>query len=173
MQKRNVVAGTVLAAIMGITVGYEGVRTTAYRDAGGVPTICMGETLGVVMGQTATLQECKDRHVQSLIRHNEPLTKLPQMPVNVHIAVLDWTYNVGTGAAQRSTLWKYLQASQWEKACGEFTKWRFVAGKDCSKDRSCTGVWTRRVDERDLCLGKITPNQLLQKLGQPVVAEME
>lgn len=167
MQKRNVLAGSILTVSLGLTMGYEGTRTTAYLDAAGTPTICTGETLGVVMGQRATLAECEDMLYKSLIRHNEPLTKLPQMPPQVHVAVLDWTYNVGTGAAQRSTLWKYLQSEQWEKACGEFTKWRFVAGKDCSKDKSCTGVWTRRQDERDLCLGKITPTKLLQKLGQP------
>ena len=39
---------------VGIVGGFEGLRTKAYRDVVGVPTICFGETRGVKMGDTAT-----------------------------------------------------------------------------------------------------------------------
>lgn len=165
MQKRNKLAGGLLALAMGIAAGYEGCRTLAYPDVGNVWTICYGETAGVKRGDTATKQQCDSMLVRSLLKHNDPLTALPQMPPNVHLAVLDWTYNVGTGNARGSTLWKYLQQGEWDEACGQFTRWRFAAGKDCAKDKSCRGVYLRRVDESALCRGEITPEQLITKLG--------
>lgn len=165
--KHNLIGGTALLTVaMGIVAGFEGYRTTAYPDAGNVWTICYGETKGVRHGDTATKQQCDNQLVTSLLAHNEPLTRLNrELPDNVHLAVLDWTYNIGTGAATRSTLWKYLEAGQYAQVCQQFERWRFVAGRDCAKDKSCTGVWKRRQIERDLCTGAISPSQALTMLG--------
>ena len=170
--KRNILGGGLLAVAMGLAAGFEGYRTLAYQDTGNVWTICYGETLGVKRGDTSTRQQCDNQLVKSLLKHNEPLTKLPHdLPDNVHLAVLDWTYNVGTGAATRSQLWKNLQAGNYPAACKQFERWRFVAGRDCSKDRSCAGVWKRRQIERDLCNGTLSPEaaiaQLGSRLGEP------
>jgi len=164
MQKRNILGGGVLVMAVALTTQFEGFSTKAYPDAGNVWTICYGETKGVKRGDAATREQCDSQLIKSLLTHNEPLTKLPnELPDNVHLATLDWVYNVGATNATKSTLWKYLQQGKYNEACGEFTKWRYVAGKDCSKDRSCTGVYTRRIVERDLCMGKITINQALSR----------
>lgn len=170
MQKRNVLGGGLLVAAVALVSQFEGFSTKAYQDAGNVWTICYGETKGVKRGDTATRAQCDQQLVKSLIAHNEPLTKLPrELPDNVHLATLDWVYNVGETKATKSTLWKYLQQGAYPQACDEFTKWRFVAGRDCAKDKSCTGVYNRRVIERDLCRGNITVNDALVKLGaQPL-----
>jgi len=173
MQKRNILGGGLLAAAIALVGVLEGRSLIAYPDAGGVWTICDGETKGVKRGDKATPEQCDSQLVKSLIAHNEPLTKLPrELPENVHLAVLDWTYNVGATNATRSTLWKYLQQGNYPAACGEFTKWRFVAGRDCARDKSCTGVYKRRLIERDLCTGTMTTNQALVKLGaEPLAAD--
>jgi lysozyme len=174
MQKRNLLiggTGGVLGIAMGLIFGFEGYRTEAYPDTGKVWTICYGETLGVKKGDKATPEQCNNMLMQSLARHNKPFESLPnELPQNVHLAMLDWTYNVGVGAATSSTAWKYLKSGQYDKACAELPKWRFVTvnGKklDCSiKSNNCSGVWKRRQIEQDICLGKVTPEQALTMLG--------
>lgn len=58
------VAGATLATVIGLATpmiqDHEGLRTNAYLDPVGIPTICFGETLGVSMGDTATVAECHD-----------------------------------------------------------------------------------------------------------------
>ena len=39
--------------------GAEGLRTVAYKDPVGIPTACFGETQGVRLGQTYTVEECR------------------------------------------------------------------------------------------------------------------
>jgi lysozyme len=49
-----------LSICVGCLAGAEGLRTVAYKDPVGIPTICFGETKDVQLGQTATAEECKD-----------------------------------------------------------------------------------------------------------------
>jgi len=176
---RNKLAGSLLAGAIALAAGFEGVKYVAYQDVGNVWTICYGETLVVKRGDTATPTECKSQLIASLLRHNSPFEKLPrQLPAQVHLAALDFCYNVGTGACTRSTLWRHLETGRYEQACGEFTKWRYAAGRDCSQSGSqCRGVWERRKLERDICTGAVSIDQAAQRLGgkleSPDGAEME
>lgn len=56
--------GAILVLAAGVAAQHEGLRLHAYRDVGGVPTICYGDTHGVAMGQVATVAECKQRLAQ-------------------------------------------------------------------------------------------------------------
>ena len=168
MQKRNALfKGSLLTIVIGLVGTFEGYRTTAYQDTGNIWTICYGETLNVHRGKVATKAQCDNMLVQSLLRHNKPFESLPyELPDNVHLATLDWAYNVGTGNATRSTLWKYLKAGEWEQACDQLPRWAYVAGKDCSKrSNNCYGVYLRRHTEQQICLGQITGNHAIQALG--------
>ena len=56
------IAGILTAAgvLVVATVGdFEGLRTSAYPDVIGIPTICYGETRGVRLGDRRTVAECK------------------------------------------------------------------------------------------------------------------
>lgn len=50
------VAGSLAIGVIG---GYEGLRTRAYPDMVGVPTVCFGETRGVKLGDVYTVEQCK------------------------------------------------------------------------------------------------------------------
>lgn len=165
---KNKLAGSILAAAMALAAGFEGVKYVAYQDVGGVWTLCNGETLGVKKGDTATPEQCNNMLIAGLLRHNAPFEKLPrQLPANVHLAALDFCYNVGTGACTKSTLWRHLETGRYEDACQQFTRWRFAADKDCSKDGSgCRGVWERRKLERDICTGAVDIKKAAARLGQ-------
>lgn len=168
VQKKNALfKGSLLAIAIGLVGTFEGYRTESYQDTGKIWTICYGETLGVKAGQTASKQQCDNMLIQSLLRHNKPFESLPhQLPDNVHLATLDWVYNVGTGNATRSTLWKYLRAGEWERACDQLPRWSRVAGKDCSiRSNNCYGVYQRRHVEQQICLGQITGDQAIHALG--------
>ena len=169
---KNKLVGSLLAAAMALAAGFEGVRYVAYQDVGDVWTICNGETMGVKKGDTATPAQCKSQLIAGLLRHNAPLEKLPrQLPANVHLAALDFCYNVGTGACTSSTLWRHLQTGRYDEACQQFTRWRYAAGQDCSAAGSqCRGVWERRKLERDICTGAVSIEQAAAKLGQKLEA---
>jgi lysozyme len=47
-----------LVVVVALGGHFEGRKLQAYRDVGGTPTICDGETYNVKMGQVATPQEC-------------------------------------------------------------------------------------------------------------------
>ena len=57
-----------------------------------------------------------------------------------------FAFNVGTGAACRSTLVYHLKHRQWWQACDQLTRWVFVNG-----ERN-TGLENRRFRERTYCL---------------------
>lgn len=56
----------------------EGLSTSAYRDPIGIPTVCVGETRGVKMGDRYTREECLEMlspfggHESSKIRYALP-----------------------------------------------------------------------------------------------------
>lgn len=62
-------------------------------------------------------------------------------------AIMSWTYNVGTGAACRSTLVKRLKEGRYTEACNELSRWTRAGG------RELRGLVIRREKERLECLG--------------------
>ncbi|KUI98962.1 lysozyme [Vibrio sp. MEBiC08052] len=163
----NRLLGPVLFGAIAVTGAFEGVRQRSYQDPGGVWTICHGETAGVTQNQSYTDEQCAMLLASSLSYHNEPLESLNyQLPPNVHIAALDFSYNLGTNALRRSTLYKKLQAHDIDGACREFNRWVYVAGKDCRKVGSnCSGIVTRREIETQLCTGQLSVKEALVQLG--------
>ena len=147
-------AGGWLAVCVTLTAGAEGLRTAAYLDPVGIPTICFGETLRVKMGDTATVAECKAMLGKRLAQFDAELTRclpaLPTYPDERRAALVSWTYNVGSGAACASTLVRKARAGDMRGACDELLKWD-KATKAGVRIR-LPGLTTRRAEERALCL---------------------
>lgn len=143
-----------LAIALAVVAPFEGLRTVAYRDPVGIPTICFGETRGVQMGDTATRAECEAMLEDRLQEFHAGLAKclpgLPTMPPEVQAAFVSWAYNIGTGAACKSTLVKKARAGDLRGACNELPKWdkARVAGKLVA----LPGLTRRRAEEQALCL---------------------
>lgn len=55
LKKGSAIAATAIALIG----SWEGLRTVAYRNIVGIPTVCFGGTRGVKMGDRYTVDECK------------------------------------------------------------------------------------------------------------------
>lgn len=69
-----------------------------------------------------------------------------KMPPQVYDALVSFSFNVGTGAACRSTLVSFIKRQQWPRACDQLTRWVYVNG-EINK-----GLENRRARERAYCL---------------------
>lgn len=144
-------AAAVIALGLPMTAKWEGLENQAYWDAHGqVWTVCLGETEGVQQGDNYSDAEClgmfKERWAEF---HREMLACVPEMaeaPEEVQAAVTSWSYNVGIGAACKSTLAKHLRRSEWREACNQLPRWRRAGGQ------VLRGLVNRRADEQALCL---------------------
>lgn len=67
---------------------------------------------------------------------------------------MDWVYQYGSGAWQKSGMRRHLQAGQYRAACDALLRYRFAGGHDCSTpgNKICAGVWTRQVERHGKCL---------------------
>lgn len=148
---------TWLAVAIAIVAPAEGLRTAAYRDPVGIPTICFGETRNVKMGDTATRAECEAMLSTRLQEFHAALrTCLPALdaaPAEVQAALVSWSYNIGTGAACKSTLVRKARSGDLRGACDELPKWNKarVAGQLVV----LPGLTRRRAEERALCLSAL------------------
>lgn len=140
-------AGALAVATIG---GYEGLRTKAYRDIVGVPTICFGETRGVKMGDKRTIDECKAMLQDRLVEFESGMMACLKNPYDIpdvpYVQFLSLSYNVGLGAFCKSTLVKKLNRGDTRGACNELPKWNRAGG------RVSRGLTLRRAQEQKDCL---------------------
>lgn len=142
-------AGSAAVAIVATLVGgFEGVKTYAYRDPVGIPTICFGETKNVHIGDTATMTQCKTMLGDRLIEFSAGVDKCLVATVSdkTYAAFVSFAYNVGVGAFCGSTLVHLANGHQTVAACNELPKWNKAHGI------VLPGLVKRRAAERALCL---------------------
>lgn len=126
----------------------EGLRTVAYRDPVGIPTICFGETRGVSLGDTATVDECKDMLGSRVEEFGAAVDKCVTHPLPQarKAAYVSFTYNVGVSAFCGSTLVRKENAGDAVGACNELPRWNKAKGIPLP------GLTVRREKERVLCM---------------------
>lgn len=149
VSKRFIVGTTLATLCVGTITQFEGVRTTAYRDSVGIPTVCIGETKGVRMGQQFTLAECQAMLVDRLGRDFAPAIEAcvtRPMADDFYAAALSLSYNIGTGGFCRSSVVRHYNAGDRRAACNAFLLY------DKAKGRVLAGLVKRRQAERALCL---------------------
>jgi lysozyme len=161
--------GAVLAALVALVGGAEGIRTVAYSDPVGVPTICYGETLGVKLGQTKTVAECRAMFSTRLVEFERGMVsciKEPdRIPDKTYISLISFTYNVGVSGFCHSTLVKKINAGDLVGACNELPKWNKAGG------HILKGLTIRRAKEQVLCLDGVNGTRLapeVPKIVNPV-----
>lgn len=146
--------GSALAAAAVALIGaWEGVRTVAYRDIVGVPTVCFGETRGVKMGDRYTMEECRamlgDGIVEFEAGMRKCLTRPDAVPEKAYVAFLSVTYNIGQRAFCGSSMARLANAGNYRGACEALTAWNKAGG------RVVPGLVNRRADERRICLSDL------------------
>jgi lysozyme len=109
----------------------EGCRLTPYQCSAGVWTSGIGHTVGVVPKRDITEREAAANLVADVLNTERRLAVCVPvtMPQPVYDALVSFSFNVGTGAACRSTLVSYIKRHQWWQACDQLTRWVYVNGE--------------------------------------------
>ena len=156
MKKRQMLgAASAVVAAAAFIAPWEGLRTKAYPDIVGVWTVCYGETNGVQPGDSHTKAECDAMLSKQVKAYADRLSlciddvQEARMPEGMKAAVMSWVYNVGTGAACRSTLVRKLNSGDLVGACNELPRWNRAGGREIK------GLTNRRLAERKLCLASL------------------
>lgn len=130
----------------------EGCRLKAYQDVGGVWTIGYGDTGPWVRpGTKISQQEAEGRLMTRVQNEFGPaIDQMVKVPLEPHqrAALISWAYNVGLGAAQRSTLIRKLNEGDYDAVPVELRKWKKASG------RTVQGLINRREKEVALWLGQ-------------------
>ncbi|HBO6773379.1 TPA: lysozyme [Pseudomonas aeruginosa] len=130
---------------------FEGFSEKAYPDpAHGwrVPTIGYGTTSGVKMGDTITKERAEELLREDVKRFEGYVDRLVKVPLTQgqFDALVSFTYNLGPGALEKSTLLKLLNRGDYQGAADQFSRWVNAGGKRLG------GLVKRRAAERVLFL---------------------
>lgn len=134
------------AAGLALVKEHEGLRTSAYIDPVGIPTICYGHTgPDVRMGLRYTPAQCEQVLLRDIQFHRAGMERCIKRPLtpNQRDAVVSFAFNVGVPKACSSTLVRHLNAGNDRAAAAEFPKWdkarvdgRLVALRGLTKRRA-------------------------------------
>ncbi|EOG6119126.1 lysozyme [Cronobacter malonaticus] len=126
----------------------EGCRLKPYQCSAGVWTSGIGHTAGVVPTRDITEREAAVNLVGDVLKVEKALAVCAPVaiPQPVYDAVVSFAFNVGTGAACRSTLMGFINTKKWAQACDQLPRWVYVNGVRNA------GLENRRARERALCL---------------------
>jgi len=129
---------------------FEGWHNEAYLDPIGIPTIGVGFIDGVKMGDYMTDEEIVIRLRQELSRFKKGVGDLVNVKITQSMfdALVSFSYNLGVGSLQRSTLLAHLKSGNYQDGSQEFLRWNRAGG------RVLLGLQRRRDAERLMFLGE-------------------
>lgn len=110
---------------------FEGLRTKAYKCAGGVWTIGYGHTAGVKSGQRCTPVRARLWLHEDLAMAANEVGKLGlELTQGQAEALVDFVFNLGIGALKGSTLLKKIRAgADAAEIQSEFRRWVYAGGE--------------------------------------------
>lgn len=135
---------------------HEGELYKAYPDSGNIWTICRGHTKNVKKDDVATPEQCNkffEEDTLEAIAVVDRMTGGVTIPPETKKVFVDQVFNAGPANFAKSTMLKKIKAGDLAGACREFSRWVFVAGKDCRiRTNNCYGIVTRRAAQTTQCL---------------------
>lgn len=148
MSIKRFAASTLVISAVGLAMiaQHEDVRTDAYLDPIGIPTICAGHTEGVFLGQQRTLKECEVLLKQDATYAGRAIARCTKVDLTQgqYDALVATVFNIGGSAYCGSTLLRKLNAGDCWGAAREFDRWVYAKG------RKLRGLVKRRAHERAL-----------------------
>lgn len=129
---------------------FEGCALNAYKCPAGVLTIGYGHTNNVRVDDVITQKEAEDLLKIDLAQFEAGVSAAVKVALTQEQfdALVSFTYNLGVGALQSSTLLKKLNAGDYAGAADQFPLWNKV-GRTIFE-----GLVRRRAAEKDLFLSK-------------------
>ncbi|POA98395.1 muraminidase [Chromobacterium sinusclupearum] len=132
---------------------FEGLKLTAYQDSVGVWTIGYGHTgPDVRAGLTISNSQADQLLRLDLQRFEQGVSNLVKAVINQNQfdALISFSYNLGLGNLQSSTLLRLLNQGDYQAAAGQFHLWNKAGGK------VLPGLTRRRLAEQALFQGAAT-----------------
>ncbi len=117
---------------LAMTKSFEGLRLTAYQDVAGVWTVGYGHTgPGVHEGLTITEAEAEVYLRLDMMRAVVFVNHRVTVPItqNQFDALVDFCFNVGVGAFQKSSLLGYVNQGEFAAAAVQFSLWNRADGE--------------------------------------------
>lgn len=126
------------------------------------PTLGFGSTFHpdgtpVKMGEKTTpvraliIAQAHISKEEAKFRASLPNVKLYQTEYDIY---MNWMYQYGTGAWEKSTMRRELLKSNYVAACNGLLLYKKSGGYDCSVpgNKICAGVWTRQQERHKACM---------------------
>ena len=137
---------------------FEGLRLNAYRDSAGVWTIGYGSTRyhdgkPVKPGdKLASEAQASALFNNTLGYYEDAVNHFVKVPLTQHQfdALVSFTYNLGTGALQGSTLLRKLNEKDYTGAADQFLLWDKITDPATGQKRVLDVLAQRRSEERTL-----------------------
>jgi len=115
---------------------FEGLRTTAYRDGGGVLTIGYGHTSAAGAPTVKAGMKISEPEAVEILRRDvglfeKAVAKMVKVPLteNQFGALVSFTFNLGEDQVGSSTLIRKLNAGDYAGAAEQFDRWIYDNGK--------------------------------------------
>jgi lysozyme len=110
---------------------FEGCKLQAYLDSAGIPTIGVGHTHGVKMGDRCSQQQADIWLTQDLEDAGAAVASLVKVPLtqDQFDALTDFTFNLGVKRLAESTLLILLNKRDYHGAAAQFSRWIYAGGK--------------------------------------------
>lgn len=145
-------AAGIIAAAASFIAPHEGKVNRTYVDAAGYATACYGNRSVAIPGATFSDEECDLLLLSDVIVHVIAVDKLAKVPLTDEqwIALVSFSFNLGWGALQRSTLLARINAGDHAGAVEEFGRWVNAGG------RPLPGLVVRRAREARLYMSRLT-----------------
>lgn len=131
---------------LALTESFEGCRLTAYQDSTGRWTIGYGHTWMVYAGDTCTAGQAETWLIGDVAWAERAVNRLvtAQLTQGEFDALVDFTFNLGIGSLEHSTLLGLVDAGNFAAAANEFDKWDRAGGQVVA------GLLRRRTAEEQL-----------------------
>ena len=134
--------------LRGLIMKYEGLYLRSYLCPAGVWTIGYGATgQGIGPNVVWTREQAEARLELDMAKFWRAALKLsPCLALypEIHEAIADFCFNLGTGRYKGSTLKRRVDAEDWDGACEEIVKWVYGGGK------RLRGLVARRQEEAEI-----------------------
>lgn len=129
---------------------FEGLELRAYQDSVGVWTVGYGHTRTAEPEMEITPSDAERLLREDLEDTEKAVSHLVKVPLNQDEfdALVSFTFNLGSGNLQHSTLLRKLNASNKVGASAEFTRWVYAGGV------MLKGLKRRRLAEQALFRGE-------------------
>eukprot|EP01080_Neovahlkampfia_damariscottae_P010281 gene10281-2700_t len=111
---------------------FEGLRLCKYKDPVGIWTICYGHVLKEPnRWNCVTEAKCTEILRSDLQRFEKCVSSAVKVPLNSNqfSALVSFSFNVGCGALQGSTLLKLLNQRNYKEVCPQLKRWIYAGGR--------------------------------------------